>query len=192
MHRLCCAARIIRRARIGNLLDHHVEPLGMFHGNNGQRYTIWGHHMAKLLKDACFRAHPDANHYTRLHIDQFMAHCLRVTAAVLLSNAAGVPVDDILFCLRWNSDAVLLHIRDNDRSRQRSFGGRSHCTSCRGSLSRCRCYHVSLTVWEGSSFVAYLWQFSVDCRARALSGTFYKSGDLLAVGEQGNLLRPVI
>jgi hypothetical protein len=43
-----------------------------------------------------------------------MAHCLRVTAAVLLSNA-GVPVDDISFRLRWNSDAVFLYIRDNDR-----------------------------------------------------------------------------
>jgi hypothetical protein len=108
------AARIIRRARTGILLDHRAEPLGMVRGKNGQRYTIRGHHVAKFLKDACLKAHPDPNHYTRLHIDQFMAHCLRVTAAVLLSNA-GVPVDDISFRLRWNSDAVLLYIRDNDR-----------------------------------------------------------------------------
>jgi hypothetical protein len=43
-----------------------------------------------------------------------MVHCLCVTAAVLLSNA-GVTVDDISFHLRWNSDAVLCNIRDNDR-----------------------------------------------------------------------------
>jgi hypothetical protein len=99
--------------RAYNLLDHGAEPLGMFRGNNGQRYTIWGHHVAKFLKDACLRAQLDPHHYIRLHIDQLMAHCLRVTATVLFSNA-GVTVDDISFHLRWNSDAVLHYIRDND------------------------------------------------------------------------------
>lgn len=50
----------------------------------------------------------------RLHINRLMAHGIRVTAAVLLSNA-GVAVDDISFRLRWNSDAVKLYLRDNDR-----------------------------------------------------------------------------
>jgi hypothetical protein len=40
-----------------------------------------------------------------------MSHSLRVTAAVALNNA-GVSLDDIAFCLRWNSDAVKLYIRD--------------------------------------------------------------------------------
>jgi hypothetical protein len=49
----------------------------------------------------------------RLNIDRLMAHGIRVTAAVLLSNA-GVTVDDISFRLRWNSDAVKLYLRDTE------------------------------------------------------------------------------
>jgi hypothetical protein len=111
---VAAAIRIIRRALSGGLLDPATEPLGLFRGRNGQRYSIRGHHVAKFLKDACVRAHPDPNHYMRLHIDRLMAHGIRVTAAVLLSNA-GVAVDDISFRLRWNSDAVKLYLRDNDR-----------------------------------------------------------------------------
>jgi hypothetical protein len=111
---VAAAVRIIRRGHIGDLLAPRSEPLGMFRGKNGQRYTVRGHHVAKFLKEACIRAHPDPNHYMRLHIDRFMAHCIRVTGAVLLSNA-GVPVDDIAFRLRWKSDAVKLYLRDNDR-----------------------------------------------------------------------------
>jgi hypothetical protein len=111
---VAATVRIVRRALFGKLLDHRSKPLGMFRGKNGQRYTIRGHHVAKFLKEACTRAHPDPNHYMRLHIDQLMSHCIRVTAAVLLSNA-GVSIDDIAFRLRWNSDAVKLYIRDNDR-----------------------------------------------------------------------------
>jgi hypothetical protein len=111
---VAAAVRIIRRAYTAKLLDPQTEPLGMFRGRNKVRYTIRGHHVAKFLKDACVRAHPDPNHYMRLHIDRLMAHCMRVTGAVLLSNA-GVSVDDIAFRLRWNSDAVKLYLRDNER-----------------------------------------------------------------------------
>jgi hypothetical protein len=66
--------------------------------------------VAKFLKEACTRAHPDPNHYMRLHIDQLMSHCLQVTATVLLSNM-GVLINDIVFHLQWNSDAVKLYLR---------------------------------------------------------------------------------
>ena len=60
---------------------------------------------------ACCEAHPDESHYLRRHIRSISAHCMRVTAAVSLSNA-GYTTDVIAHRLRWSSDAVELYLRD--------------------------------------------------------------------------------
>ena len=103
-----------------SILDRHYsdtarrdgEPLGFFIAENGQRYNIQGVHVKRFLAEACFMAHPDVNHYLRLHSDKLVAHSLRVTAAVALHNA-GVPIDVITVRLRWNSDAVKVYLRDS-------------------------------------------------------------------------------
>ena len=52
------------------------EPLGMFLGRNHQIYSIRGHHMEKNMRLSCIQAHPDPNHYLRLHIDRLSSHSL--------------------------------------------------------------------------------------------------------------------
>jgi hypothetical protein len=48
----------------------------------------------KFLTDVCEKAHPNPKHYLRRHIDQWVSHSFRVTAAVALANAT-VHIDDI-------------------------------------------------------------------------------------------------
>jgi hypothetical protein len=117
-HHLCpvrATLRILARAYIGKLLDPAAEPLGMFLGSNGQRYSIRGHHVAGFLKRATLLAHPDPDHYMHRNAHRVVAHSLRVSACVALHNA-GVSLDDITFRLRWNSDAVKAYIRDCART----------------------------------------------------------------------------
>jgi hypothetical protein len=83
----------------------------MFRGENNKWYTVCGKHIQEFMQRACTIAHPDAGHYLRIHIGRLMSHSLCVTAAVALNNA-GVGLTDIAFCLRWNSDAIKLYIRD--------------------------------------------------------------------------------
>jgi hypothetical protein len=83
----------------------------MFLAANNQRCTVGSKHIQEFMQRACKIAHPDPSHYLQIHINRLMSHSLRVTAAVALNNA-GVSLDDIAFCLRWNSDAVKLYIRD--------------------------------------------------------------------------------
>ena len=90
------------------------EPLGFFVAQNGRRYNILGAHVKQFLAEACFLAHPDENHYLRIHINKLVAHSFRVTAAVALHNA-GVPIDVITVGLRWNSDAVKVDLRDSEK-----------------------------------------------------------------------------
>jgi len=90
------------------------EPLGFYRAGNGCRYAIQGSHVKQYLSEVCKRAHPDPRHYLRVNIEQLMSHSFRVTAAVALSNA-GVPLEDIAYRLRWNSDAVKRYIRDSKR-----------------------------------------------------------------------------
>ena len=104
-----------------SILDRHYsdtarrdgEPLGFFIAENGRRYNIQGVHVKQFLAEACFLAHPDENHYLRLHSNKLVAHSFRVTAAVALHNA-GVPIDVITVRLRWNSDAVKVYLRDSE------------------------------------------------------------------------------
>jgi hypothetical protein len=91
------------------------EPLAMFLAGNGRRWTVRGRHMQKFMARCCILAHPDPNHHLRRHIKCLMAHCLRVTAAVALFNS-GEDEHVIAFRLRWNSDAVLIYLRDCYRS----------------------------------------------------------------------------
>ena len=111
-HQLCpvdAALSFVRRGQ--RILNHQLEPLGMFLGRNNQRYSVRGKHIQDFMHRACKIAYPDEQHYLRIRIDRLMSHSLRVTAAVALHNA-GVSLDDIAFRLRWNSDAVKLYIRD--------------------------------------------------------------------------------
>jgi hypothetical protein len=117
-HHLCpvkSSLRILERAYIGKLVTPSSEPLGMFLGDNGQRYSIRGHHVAKFLQHATLMAHPDPSHYMHKNAHRIVAHSLRVSACVALHNA-GVSLDDITFRLRWNSDAVKAYIRDCART----------------------------------------------------------------------------
>ena len=91
------------------------EPLGFFVAENGRRSAITSRHMKVYLQQACRRAHPDPDHYLRLHIDSLMAHSFRVMAAVALHNA-GVPVEDIAWRLRWKTDSVKIYLRDCART----------------------------------------------------------------------------
>jgi hypothetical protein len=86
-----------------------------FTAENGRRTNVSSSHVKIFLQQVCIRAHPEPNHYLRIHIDQLVSHSYRVTAAVALSNA-GVSIDDITFRLRWNSDAVQRYLRDGTRA----------------------------------------------------------------------------
>ena len=72
---------------------------------------VRGKHIQEFMQQACKLAYPDPTHYLRIRINRLMSHSLHVTAAVALSNA-GVSLDDIEFCLHWNSEAVKLYIWD--------------------------------------------------------------------------------
>ena len=87
------------------------EPLGFFVNKNGMRRAIQGEHMQKYFQEACVIAHPDPNHYLRLHIKCLMSHSCRVTAAVALYNA-GVSKEDIAWRLRWSVESVDEYLRD--------------------------------------------------------------------------------
>ena len=111
-HILCPVEAVLSFIRRGpSILVHNFEPLAMFIGKNGKRYSVRGRHIQEFMQRACKLAYPDEEHYLRRRIDRLMSHSLRVTAAVALHNA-GVSLDDIAFRLRWNSDAVKLYIRD--------------------------------------------------------------------------------
>jgi hypothetical protein len=117
-HHLCpvrSSLRILARAYLGRLSDPSAEPVGMFMGDNGRRYSIRGHHVANFLKRATLIAHPDPEHYMHRNAHRVVAHSLRVSACVALHNA-GVSLDDITFRLWWNSDAVKAYIRDCART----------------------------------------------------------------------------
>jgi hypothetical protein len=98
-----------------NEINGKMPPLGMFIRDNGWRYSIRGHYVANLQKHAKLLAHPDPNHYMHHNAHRVVAHSLRVSACVALHNA-GVSLDDITFCLRWNSDAVKAYICDCART----------------------------------------------------------------------------
>lgn len=91
------------------------EPICMYRSTNGRRYCVRNKHMETFMHDACRDAHPDPNHYLRLHIKLLLPHSTRITAAVMLHNA-GVPLDDIKFKLRWFSEAVREYIRECSRT----------------------------------------------------------------------------
>lgn len=112
-HAICLVAavlRILSRAYNG-LMDIKSQPLGFFLDQHGRRTSIKGRHMQDFLQQACQTAHPNPNHYLRLHVKQLMAHCCRVAACVFL-KLAGYNEDDIAWRLRWNSQAVRDYLRD--------------------------------------------------------------------------------
>ena len=104
------ALSIIQRAH--RLQVPPDEPLGVYRKNASGTYAfLQGAHVVSVMRKACVAAHPDPDHYLRLHIKRLVSHSNRVTAAVALYNA-GVPIEDISFRLRWNSDAVKFYLRD--------------------------------------------------------------------------------
>ena len=103
------AMSILRRHRmLGRSTD---LPLGAFMNNQGKICTIRGKHMEKSMRLGCERAYPNKDHYLRQHIKRLMSHSIRVFACVALKNA-GVSEEDIVYRLRWNSDAVKFYTRD--------------------------------------------------------------------------------
>ena len=101
---------IVQRAR--RLRVPPDEPLGIFRRDSSGAYAfLKSTHIVSILRRACVQAHPDPQHYLRIHVKRLVSHSNRVTAAVALYNA-GVPVEDISFRLRWNSDAVKFYLRD--------------------------------------------------------------------------------
>ena len=103
------AMSIIRRHRmLGRSKD---LPLGAFMDRTGQICTIRGKHMERAMRMGCERAYPDPQHYLRIHIKRLMSHSIRVFACVALKNA-NVSEEDIIYRLRWNSDAVKAYTRD--------------------------------------------------------------------------------
>jgi hypothetical protein len=60
-------------------------------------------------------AYPDPNHRLR-HLERcFMSHYLRITTCLALGSS-GTLRDDIVYRLRWNSDAVEFYIRESQQS----------------------------------------------------------------------------
>ena len=103
------AMSILRRHRmLGRSKD---LPLGAFMDAEGKICTIRAKHMEKAIRQSCEHAYPDKNHYLRQHIKRLMSHSIRVFACVALKDA-GVAEEDIVYRLRWNSDAVKFYTRD--------------------------------------------------------------------------------
>jgi hypothetical protein len=109
----CPVARslsIQRRAQTLSIPPHY--PVGVFRADATGRFVyIQGSHIAAVMRGACARAYPDANHYLRRHILRLVAHSIRVTAAVAL-RAAGVSIPDIAQRLRWKEATVATYLRD--------------------------------------------------------------------------------
>ena len=112
-HPLCPVTRarcILQRSRA--LCVPANEPVGVFRTPGKHTYTfIEGKHVSSTLRRWCCLAYPDKNHYMRLHIDMLVTHSYRVTACVALYTA-GVKLEEIVYRLRWSSDAVEFYIRE--------------------------------------------------------------------------------
>jgi hypothetical protein len=68
----------------------------------------------QFLKKVLTMAYPDPNHRLH-HLERcFMSHCLRILACPALAST-GTPRDDIVYRLRWNSDAVEFYIRESQQ-----------------------------------------------------------------------------
>jgi hypothetical protein len=85
------AASIVLRA-LQLKLPTTDAPLGMFIGNNGQRYTIRSPHIQAFLWEACVLAYPDLNHYYQINIHLFQAYSIRITA-----NRFRYKTDTVVF-----------------------------------------------------------------------------------------------
>jgi hypothetical protein len=112
---LCCvkaAISIIRRHR--RLGRNPALPLGVFRDSAGNTCTLRGKHMERQIRQGCEFAYPDPNHFLRKRIKLLQSHSIRIFACVALLNA-GVSIDDIVYRLRWNSDAVKQYLRDCHR-----------------------------------------------------------------------------
>ena len=70
------------------------------------------HHVTKALRIAAEKAHPDARHLVRQHINAISAHSLRVFACLCLQQA-GWDEDTISYQLRWNSSAIKHYLRQS-------------------------------------------------------------------------------
>ena len=112
---LCPVAAALSVVARGQRLSPSPQaPLGFFRDRTNRLCTVRRSDMQKVMRDACILAYPDPNHCMRLNIHRILSHSIRVFACVALHNS-GVPLDDICFRLRWNSDAVRLYIRDSPR-----------------------------------------------------------------------------
>ena len=59
----------------------------------------------ECLCEACIQAHPNPNHYLRLHVSGLIAHSMQVMAAVCL-KMGGAMDEEIAFHLCWHPSSV--------------------------------------------------------------------------------------
>jgi hypothetical protein len=114
---LCPVARdrrIILRA--DTLCIPHWTPVAVFHiPETGAAVYVKRITIERFLKKALLMTCPDPNHRIT-HLEQcFMLKCLHISACLALASD-GVPRNDIVYLLRWNSDAVDLYIRESHQS----------------------------------------------------------------------------
>jgi hypothetical protein len=90
-----------------------------------------------FLKKALALAYSDPDHRLR-HLERcFMSHCFRISACLALASS-GTPRDDIVYRLRWNSDAVEFHIHESQQSVTTLSAAVVQGTYTRGSNPACR------------------------------------------------------
>ena len=105
------ALSIVDRARTLRVPERH--PLGVFRRNKAGSYTYLqsSPDVIPVIRKAVADAHPDPKHRVHSIMDRFVAHSVRVTAAVALYNV-GWKREDIAFRLRWTPEAVEHYIRE--------------------------------------------------------------------------------
>ena len=110
---LCPVAAAISILRRADALGVPTAlPVGVYaRPPSGSFAFLTSDHVTKLLRATVVATYPDPKHLARVHVKHFVTHSIRVTACVALW-AAQFSVDEIVFRLRWNSDAVNRYIRE--------------------------------------------------------------------------------
>ena len=105
------ALSILDRARTLKIPKDH--PIGVFRTNKAGRWTYLqsSPDVIPVIRRAVAKAHLDPSHRVHSMMDRFVAHSIRVTAAVALYNV-GWSCEDIAFRLRWMPEAVEHYIRE--------------------------------------------------------------------------------
>jgi hypothetical protein len=105
-------SRISILCRADRLRVPASHPIGVYRSTTEGAYKfIRGDDVSSVMCYACVSAYPESSHYMRQHIDRIVAHLNRVTACLAL-HQAGVTIDDIAFCLRWQVPSIQFYIRE--------------------------------------------------------------------------------